>query len=184
MIYVQYAVLALLNFVLTFFVAYPFAPIMVIFATQQDGWLDNHNIWGIGPRLPKWLNLFMTPDNSLDGDATFERNNGRSYWSKVKWLWRNPAYGVGLRYLTNPYYTAVKGDKTIRDNDNAKAGWCFVKANGLFQFTYIVSIGFSRCVMGNLGWNVRMLVDDNVPIKPDTYQATFAFTPFRLSGFR
>lgn len=184
MIYAKYVVLALLNFVMTFLIAYPFAPIMVLFATQQDGWLDNHAMWGRGPRLPSWLSWFQTPDNSLDGDATFEKINGRSYWAKVKWLWRNPAYSVGMRYLTNPYYTAVKGDKTIRDNDNAKAGWCLVHANGLFQFTYIAPIGNSRCVMGNLGWNIRALVDDNVQPKPDPYQATFAFTPFRLSGFR
>lgn len=160
------------------------APIFPLFSQDKDGWLDNHSIWGIGPRLPSWLNVFMTPDNSLNGDATFERINGRSYWSKVKWLWRNPAYSFGLRHLISPYITFVRGDKTIRDNDNAKAGWCYVKANGLFQFTYIISIGFNRCVMGNFGWNIRALVDDNVQPKPNPYQATFAFTPFRLSGYR
>jgi hypothetical protein len=159
------------------------APVLPVFATQQDGWLDNHSIWGIGPRLPRWLSLFMTPDNSLDGDATFERLNGRSYWSKVKWLWRNPAYSVCLRYLNAPYCTKVQGDKTIKDNDNAKAGWCFVTANGLFQFTWITPIGNARCFRFTGGWNIMALVDDNIPVKPNTYQATFAFSP-RLSGFR
>lgn len=182
MIYLIYPFLVVYNLLMTL-VAVIIAPILPVFATQQDGWLDNHSIWGIGPRLPRWLNLFMTPDNSLDGDATFERLNGRSYWSKVKWLWRNPAYSVCLRYLNAPYCTKVQGDKTIKDNDNAKAGWCFVKANGLFQFTWIAPIGFARCFRITMGWNIMALIDDNVSPKPDPYQATFAFSP-RLSGFR
>ena len=182
MIYIWYVILVPISLLLTL-VAVLLAPAMPLFAVQKDGWLLNHSVWGIGPRLPTWLNWFMTPDNSLDGDETFQQINGRSYWSKVKWLWRNPAYSFGLRNLSNPYYTKVRGDKTIKDNDNAKAGWCLVHANGLFQFTVVAPIGFSRCVYINLGWNVRMLVDDNVPIKPDTYEATYVFSP-RISGFR
>jgi hypothetical protein len=182
MIYILYPFLVIYNLLMTL-IAVILAPVLPAFATEQEGWLDNHSIWDIGPRLPRWLNLFMTPDNSLDGDATFQKLNGISYWAKVKWLWRNPAYSVCLRYLHNPYYTIVKGDKTIKDNDNAKAGWCFVRANGLFQFTVIAPIGFARCFRFTGGWNIMALVDDNVPIKPDPYQATFAFSP-RLSGFR
>ena len=182
MIYLTYIVLVPISLVITL-LALIISPILPLFATQQDGWLDNHAKWGVGPRLPKWLNWFMTPDNSLDGDATFESINGISYWSKVKWLCRNPAYSFGLRYLNNPYYTQVSGDKTIKDNDNAKAGWCLVHANGLFQFTSVTPIGFSRCIYVNLGWNIRGLVDDNVPVKPDPWQATFVFSP-RISGFR
>lgn len=171
---------------MTFFVAYPFAPLMVLFAYPQNGWCDNHSYESVEPRLPKWLNWFMTPDNSLLGDRTFYLNhmNGSKYWAKVQWLWRNPAYGVGLRYLTAPYTASFSGDNTIRDNDNAKAGWVFVRANNLFQFVWIIPIGFQRCVMVNMGWNIRALVDDNVQPKPNPYEATFAFTPFRLSGFR
>jgi hypothetical protein len=126
----------------------------------------------------------MTPDNSLDGDATFKRLNPPSYWSQVKWLWRNPAYSFALKYLTAPYECRVYGDKTIKDNDNAKEGICFVTGNGLFQLRYIKQIPFTaRCILVNLGWNIMALVDDNVQPKPNPYQATFAFSP-RLSGFR
>ena len=126
----------------------------------------------------------MTPDNSLDGDATFESLNPPSYWSKVKWLWRNPSYSFALRYLINPYYTKVWGDKTIKDNDNAKEGWCLVNANGFFQFVCVKRIfSSSRCIYINLGWNIRGLVDDGVNPKPDPWQATFVFSP-RISGFR
>jgi hypothetical protein len=156
---------------------------MPLFTVQKLWWCDNHHFQAVGPVLPSWLNWFMTPDNTLDGDATFERLNPPSYWSKVKWLWRNPAYSFALRYIAAPYTTKVAGDKTIKDNDNAKAGWCLVHANGLFQFTSVTPIGFSRCIYVNLGWNIRALVDDNVQPKPDPYQATFVFSP-RISGFR
>jgi hypothetical protein len=183
MIYLIYIALVIISLPINL-IAVIFAPIMPAFAVQKDGWLLNHSIWGIGPRLPTWLNWFMTPDNSLDGDETFQQINGRSYWSKVKWLWRNPAYSFALRYLNNPYYTKVRGDKTIKDNDNAKEGWCFVYANGLFQFRSVTRIfNTSRCIYCNFGWNVMGLVDDNVPIKPDMWQATFVFSP-RISGFR
>jgi hypothetical protein len=159
------------------------APVLPLFSVSKDGWLDNHSSWGVGPRLPTYLDWFMTPDNSLDGDATFQNLNGISYWSKVKWLWRNPAYSFAIRYITAPYTTSVAGDPTIKDNDNAKAGWCLVHVNGLFQFTLVAPIGFARCIYINLGWNIRALVDDNVQPKPDPYQATFVFSP-RISGFR
>lgn len=182
MIYLLYALMALCSLPMTV-LAVIIAPILPLFATQQPGWCDNHRYQGIGPRLPAWLSWFQTPDNSLDGDNTFLMNNGYGYWSQVKWLCRNPAYSFGLRYLDAPFHASYLGDNTIRDNDNAKAGWCFVQANGLFQFVLIAPIGFSRCFMVNLGWNIRALVDDNVQPKPDPYQATFVCSP-RLSGFR
>ena len=183
MIYFVYLVLVPISLLITL-VAVIFSPVLPALAIQKDGWLDNHSIWGIGPRLPNWLNWFMTPDNSLDGDATFQTINGRFYWSKVKWLWRNPAYSFALKYLNEPYKTTVYGDKTIKDNDNAKAGYCFVRANSLFQFRYIKRIAnTNRCILVNLGWNIMGLVDDNVQPKPSTWQATFVFSP-RISGFR
>ena len=184
MIYFIYLLLVPVSLLLTL-VAVLLAPVMVLFAYPQNGWCDNHSYESIEPRLPKWLDWFMTPDNSLLGDATFYKAHmtGSKYWNKVKWLWRNPAYSFGLRYLTAPYKTSVVGDPTIKDNDNAKAGWCLVHANGLFQFTSVTPIGFSRCIYVNLGWNIRALVDDNVQPKPDPYQATFVFSP-RISGFR
>jgi len=183
MIYLIYLLLVPIDFLFTYLVAYPLAPILPLFAVQKEWWCDNHSYRAVGLVLPSWLNVFMTPDNTLDGDAGAIARNGIGYWAKVKWLWRNAAYSFALRYLTNPYYTRVWGDKTIKDNDNAKAGWCLVHANGLFQFVSVTPIGNSRCIYCNFGWNIRALVDDGVPVKPDLYQATFVFSP-RLSGFR
>jgi len=183
MIYLIYIILVIISLPINL-IAIIFAPIMPIFAVQKEWWLDNHAKRGIGPVLSTWLNWFMTPDNSLDGDATFEKINGISYWAKVKWLWRNPAYSFALRYVSNPYYTKVSGDPTIKDNDNAKEGWCLVRANGLFQFRFVKRLfGSSRCLYCNFGWNIMGLVDPNVNPKPDTWQATFVFSP-RISGFR
>ncbi|CAB4123323.1 hypothetical protein UFOVP42_28 [uncultured Caudovirales phage] len=184
MIFIIYAVLALISLVLTLF-AIITAPIMVLFATDQLGWCNNHSYQAIAPRLPKWLNWFMTPDNCLWGDDTFEflHNSEPPYIHKVKWLWRNPAYSFALRYIEgNPVYW--KGDKTIKDNDGAKEGWLYVNSDGLFQFVYIKRIfSTNRCIYCNFGWNIRVLVDDNVSPKPNPVQATFVFSP-RISGFR
>ena len=180
---ISYILLVPVNLLLTL-IAVIIAPILPLFASNVSGMVDNGTFVRLEPRLPKWLSWFQTPDNSLNGDATFQTMfPPNQWWSQVHWLWRNPAYSFALRYLTNPYYTQVSGDKTIKDNDNAKAGWCLVHANGLFQFTVVAPIGFSRCIYINLGWNVRGLVDDNVQPKPDPYQATFVFSP-RISGFR
>jgi len=183
MIYLIYLVLVPISLLITL-IAIILAPVMPLFATEQLGWLDNGSKFGVGPRLPKWLNWFMTPDNSLDGDATFQQINGISYWSKVKWLWRNPAYSFALRYINSPYTTSVYGDPTIKDNDAAKEGWCLVYANGLFQFRTVTRIfNTSRCIYCNFGWNIMGLVDVNVNPKPIAWQSTFVFSP-RISGFR
>jgi len=181
-IYLIYFLLVPVNLLLTL-IAVILAPILPVFAVEKLWWCNNHSYQDIGPVLRSWLNWFMTPDNTLDGDATFQKENGISYWSKVKWLWRNPAYSFALCYLYSPYTTTVFGNPEIKDNDNAKAGWCLVHANRLFQFTIVAPIGFSRCIYINLGWNVRGLVDVNVNPKPQEWQATYVFSP-RISGFK
>ena len=184
MIYLIYLLLVPIDFLFTYLVAYPLAPILPLFAVQKEWWCDNHSYRAVGPVLPNWLNVFMTPDNTLDGDAGAIARNGIGYWAKVKWLWRNAAYSFALRYLNKPYLTEARGDTSIKDNDNAKEGWCLVNANGLFQFRLVRRIfSTNRCLYINFGWNVIGLVDPNVNPKPDSWQATFVFSP-RISGFR
>jgi hypothetical protein len=157
---------------------------MPIFTVEKLWWCNNHSFQAVGPVLPTWLNWFMTPDNTLNGDISFTANNPPCYWSKVKWLWRNPAYSFALRYLSMPYITNVYGDPTIKDNDGAKEGWVFVVSNGLFQLRIVKRIfSTSRCVYANFGWNIMGLADPQVNPKPDNWQATFVFSP-RISGFQ
>jgi len=101
MIYLLYPFLVVYNLLMTLIASF-LAPVLPVFTVQKEWWLDNHAKRGIGPVLPSWLNLFMTPDNSLNGDSTFDRLNGTGYWSKVKWLWRNPAHSVCLRHVASP----------------------------------------------------------------------------------
>ena len=182
MIYFWYVLLVPISLALTL-LAFIIAPILPVFNVQKLWWCNNHSYQAVGPVLPSWLNWFMTPDNTLDGDAGAIARNGTGYWAKVLWLWRNPLYSFALRYLTPEYKTSVKGDPTIKDNDNAKSGWLLVHANRLFQFRWVKPIGFSRCLYFNFGWNIMGLADPNVNPKPDQWQATFVFSP-RLSGFR
>lgn len=179
---ISYILLVPISLLITL-IAVILAPVLPVFAVQKDWWIDNHSKRGVGPVLPTWLNWFMTPDNTLDGDATFERLNGTGYLAKVKWLWRNPAYSFAIKYLSFPYDVVVKGDISIKDNDQAKAGWCYVTANGLFQFRWVKPIGFNRCIYCNFCHNIFALADPNVMPKPLVYQATFVFSP-RISGFR
>ena len=182
MIYLIYLVLVPISILMTL-IAVILAPLLPLFAVHKDWWLDNHSKRGMGFVLPSWLNWFNTPDNDLYGDATFQQINGISYWAMVKWLWRNPAYSFAIRYLTGPFSAYVKGDNTIKDNDNAKKGWCFIYINGLFQFVLVAPIGFNCCIYVNFGWNIRALVDGNAKPFIHPYQATFVFSP-RISGFR
>ena len=182
MIYLIYILLVPISLILTL-ISLPLGIILPLFAVQKMWWCDNHSYQAVGPVLPTWLNWFMTPDNTLDGDSSFQSINGTSYWSKVKWLWRNPAYSFAIQYLNAPYTTSVYGDNTIKDNDNAKEGSCFIHANGLFLFRAVVRIfNTNRCWYINFGWNIAGLVDPNVT-PSDTWQATFVFSP-RISGFR
>jgi len=64
MIYLYYLFLVPLSLIYTL-IAIVFAPVMVLFATQQYGWLDNQAKTGFGYRLPKLLNVFMTPLRSM-----------------------------------------------------------------------------------------------------------------------
>ena len=180
MIYLLYLILVPISLLITL-LAIVLAPVLPLFASPKLGWCDNHSYEAVEPRLPQWLNWFMTPDNSLYGDATFERINGKSYWSEVKWLCRNPAYSFALKYINTienrPSYI---GNDNIKDNDQAVAGWCFTRCAGLFQFTWVKPIGFSRCIYCVFGWNIRGTLHQPTT---ESYQATFAFSP-RISGFR
>lgn len=180
MIYLAYPFLVVYNLLMTL-LCIILSPILPLFAVEKEWWLDNHAKRGIGTVLPIWLNLFNTPDNTLDGDATFERLNGIGYWQKAKWLRRNPAYSVCMKYInTIENKPILTGDDTIKDNDNAKAGWCFVRCAGLFQLTWVSPIWFGRCIYCVFGWNIRGTLHQ---APTERYQATFAFSP-RLSGFR
>lgn len=182
--------MAMLSLILTAF-AMLIAPILPLFVEQSDGPLDNATDYGIGPRLPNWMSWLMTPDNSLDGDYGWQHEHWQWRWklpSKlstyvgyVGWLWRNPAYSYGMKYVDGRGTPEVAGDPTIGDNNTAREGKLLVKTASLFQYVYVKRIfNTSKCIYVNIGWNIRALVDPNN--RKEEYRATFVFSP-RVSGF-
>ena len=191
MIYIKYAFMSILSLAITI-VAFVIAPVLPFFATIQEGPILNGTAHGSGPRLGTWLNWFMTPDNSLDGDRGWQQEHWQwrfnfspaiaSYIGQVGWLWRNPAYSFGMTYIDGNIEPTYTGDPGIKDNDNAKEGYLLVREAQLFQFVYVKRIfNTSRCLYINLGWNIRALLDPNNRKTP--YRATFVFSP-RFSSFR
>lgn len=182
--------MAILSLILTV-VAMIVTPFLPLLATNQDGPLDNATSYGPGPRLPKWLSWFMTPDNSLEGDGGWKKEHWQwrfklpttlaTYVGQVGWLWRNPAYSYGMKYIDGTIAPTVSGDNSIGDNNTAKEGYVLVNTTDLFQYVYVKRIfNTNKCLYINLGWNIRALVDPNNRKKE--YRATFVFSP-RLSGF-
>ena len=176
MIYLFYLLLVPIELALTL-AALILAPILPIFAKDIYGLVDNGSSSGTEPRLPDWLGWFQTWDNSLYGDATFQRINGESYLSMVKWLIRNPLPCFAQKICTDPTYT-ISGNNAVTDGAQGVSGCVFVKSNGLFQFVWIFPISASKCVYINIGWNIRALtMGASVP-----FRATFSFSP-RISAF-
>lgn len=74
------------------------APVLPLFARDEYGFCDNANAMRTEPRLPSWLSWFMTPDNSLYGDAGWRTehcpDHWHDYWGMVQWLWRNSSPAI------------------------------------------------------------------------------------------
>ena len=179
--YILYPFLVIINLIGTA-LTYPLAPLIVLFKSNQVGWLDNATKQGSGPRLFKFLSWFQTPDNSLDGDHTFESLFPPSWWSRCHWLWRNPFYGFAVKTFDGSTGMSYKG---TLDCNVDKPGYILVIGHGLFQWVYYKKLG-SKCLYLNFGWNIKALVDpafitpdqwhDNTALIKD-YPATFAFSP-------
>jgi len=181
MIYILYPFLVVINLIGTA-LTFPLAFLLVLFNTKQDGWLDNATKRGTGPRLIKLLSWFQTPDNSLDGDHTFQVLFPPSWWSRVHWLWRNPFYGFAVKIFDGSTGMSYSGDLTCSPTE---PGHILVQGHGLFQWVYYKKLG-SKCLYLNFGWNIKALVEPAF-ITPDqwhdntavikNYPATFAFSP-------
>jgi len=169
---------------------YPLALVLPFFASNQEGPIDNDTGWGVGPRLPKWLNLFQTPDNSLDGDEGWRTEHSQwrfklpaklaAYVGIVGWLWRNPGYGVGLVKFDSagPVVATFTGNQSVNDSPGVE-GTCHVYAGGLWQFVWVKRVSETHCIYVNLGWNIKGLIND----PRCKYVATYALSP-RISKFK
>ena len=178
---ILYPFLVIINLIGTI-LTFPLALLIVLFAKDKMGWVNNATAKAIGPRLPKWLNWFQTWDNSLDGDITFVTTHKPSWWSKVQWLWRNPFYGFAVVEFDGSTGMSYLGNLATNETHY---GYILVTGHGLFQWVYTRKLG-SKTLYLNFGWNIRALVDPAF-ITPDqwhnntevikNYHATFAFSP-------
>ncbi len=187
MMYLKWLLLLPVMLVVTA-IAFPLAFILPFFSEQKDGLLDNGTKTGIGLRLPNWLSIFQTPDNSLDGDEGWRVEHWQwrfklpkplaIYVGQVGWLWRNPGYGVGRIILNAPFDVSFTGNKDVNDSPLVE-GYCNVKANGLFQFVWVKKITDTKCLYVVVGWNIKGLIGSD----KKTHIATYAFSP-RVSTFK
>lgn len=189
MIYLKWALFAPFSIVATILCVL-FAPIIALYATMQDGLINNGNDFGLGPRLPSWLSWFQTPDNSLDGDNGWKTEHWQwrfslpaflcAYVGRVGWLWRNPGYGFGVVRFNSavPVTATYAGNQSVNDSPGIE-GYCLVNAGGLFQLVWIKRITANKCIYVNIGWNIKGLINEPRNI----YIATFAFSP-RISTFK
>lgn len=171
--------LTLVAYVLT----YPLSFVLPFFVEERNGKLDNNTAYGKGYYLPDWLSWFQTPDNSIDGDQGWREEHMQwrfkfpepvaTYLGRVGWLWRNPAYGVGLAELV-PYERVllVSGDLDV-GIDPVKEGSCLVETqDGRLFLHRKVSVVKGFAFYRNYGWNIKGLVNNPEP----SYTATFAFS--------
>ena len=169
--------------VVVFLATYPLALVLPGFVIYRQGKLDNNTRTGEGYYLPDWLSWFQTPDNSIDGDKGWREEHMQwrfkfpepvaTYLGRVGWLWRNPAYGVGLAELV-PYERVllVSGDLNV-GIDPVKEGSCLVETqDGRLFLHRKVSVVKGFAFYRNYGWNIKGLVNNPEP----SYTATFALS--------
>ena len=135
-------------------IAVVLAPVLPALASSQFGPVDNNSGFGTEPRLPEWLDWFMTPDNSLLGDGTFKAQHDGGYWSQVQWLWRNPAYGFDHAAGVLPFLrVAVHGDNLTADNPGYEGWRCYTDSmQSAFHFLWVKKVGFGMCTHFEFGW--------------------------------
>lgn len=148
---------------------YLVTPLLPALAENRKGWLDNGNLWGVGPRLPLWLSWFDTPDNSLLGDSRWAAGHGGSYWNQVAWLYRNSLYGFKWTVLARDieHVRWVQGDPQIGYKTPHFGVLRIKQPNGAWQFKAVQPL-FGKVFEGNFGW----LLDDTSKAR-----ALFMFSP-------
>jgi hypothetical protein len=172
--YLKWALMVPISLFLTV-ISFPLALILPFFA--KDGW------------LPKWLNWFQTPDNSLYGDDGWKTEHWMwryklptflaTYVGIVGWLWRNPAYGFGCVYMTGiPIVATFLGNEKVNDSPLFE-GRIIVYSQNLFQFVWCKKITSTKCLYFVFGWNIKGLINDHAT----KHIATYAFSP-RVSTFK
>jgi len=151
--YVAYLIVSLLAHACALLLA----PVLPLFAVYRLGRSDNNKYLRVEPRLPLWLAWFDTPDNSLRGDARWDREHTFGYLSMVGWLLRNRAYGFHWTVLSRAVQSerTVTGDPNIGYQGSRFGTLKIVQPNGVWQYKVVRPL-FGKVFEGNFGW----LLDD------------------------
>lgn len=157
MMYLKYIPLAALR-IIADLLAVILAPVAVLFVR--------------GGRLPhflKWITTHDAPIDSghLDGYWATPTTAIELYWSRVKWIWRNPAYQVGhwLGYNQDGVFI-------IKHSDNSdfwdtgipnRAFWTAINKHGQSAFLYEQQINwlFGFTLELQFGWKLYRKDPDN-----------------------
>jgi len=185
MIYIKWFLLLIVNLFANYFINYPLAPLVVLFADDK-GW------------LPSWLCWFQTPDNSLDGDHGWrtenmpylkESNRYQRWVNRFSWLHRNALYGfseqvLGVKYLVLCQSLFVIGDPLVGNGPPGKSGFVrrYLYQNGkliAFQWYYIRQFKCwpDKCLRINAGWKLWSWTGTG------TGSAQFVFSPSPFMHF-
>jgi len=159
------------------------APVLPLFARPRYGPIDNGNAYGVEPRLPRWLDWFATPDNSLLGDEGHKaRWRGRSqYLQMVAWLLRNRLYGFRWSVLAAPLERSAihwSGNLNIRNRQHGVAGLLRVRMGGYWQYKRITPLWLGRCLQLNLGWIIDPFIKDPGKTGKAIYSTSVRLTAF------
>ena len=106
----------------------------------------------------EFFSWFLTPDNPMTGDGGHEaRWAGKPiYVKKVAWLWRNRAYGFGVRVLgaRSAGPVQVKGNPHVSNRPLLEGLVLRSTPEGYWQLYYVKSTLRGKCLRVNLGWKL------------------------------
>lgn len=137
--------------VLADLLAYPLAPIAALFVTiDSNGRYQLHPAW-------RWIYTHDAPVDSGHVDGYWKTTG---YWSRVKWIWRNPAYQVShwLGYdqtgvdTTRGLYKDPRWDSGVPN----RAFWKVRNSRGQVGFLYQRQWYYWRdfCIEMQFGWKL------------------------------
>jgi hypothetical protein len=150
------------------------APLVVLFA-DGNGW------------LPRGLEWWQTPDNSLDGDDGWRTEHfigWPRYTKRVLWLWRNPMYGLAwgpLALKIIPRDTAnrrIRGNPWIRNRANAVAGSYYCRIGRAWNLKIIRPLAGDTALMLELGWKLQEFAQGRIASGRAMYVCSFRLTAF------
>lgn len=162
-----------------------FSPVLPLFRRDTLGWSDNHHIQLVEPRLPSWLNWFMTPDNSLWGDNGWQTKHCvglyQTYWGMAGWLMRNRGYGFTWgplsAFVRSPDDIRYEGEINVDRNYPENTGKKFFAQMGrYFEYKASWKIPFiQRAFIFKCGWLLDAYIGRDIHLEQPN--ALFLFSP-------